>query len=553
VWQPREAQSRNWRPYTNGHWVYTDAGWTWMSDEPFGWATYHYGRWTRLRNVGWVWVPGDEWAPAWVSWRKSNDYVGWAPLPPEAQFDRRHGIHNWADSYYDISPDQYVFVQANQVGVQRVDRAAVPSERNVTIINETTNVTNITYTNTTIVNQGPSYDELRSRSEQPIEHYRLERGTTVTGDRPVVRGEVIAMPDPIGAEPAEVGYVRPPTVKERIANAVVETGWSMITDRAAAEQTRKKMKAEATPPADAPSKTYVKPEPASASAATETALAVETAAPAESRTVTATATPTATPTPRPRATSTPPPTVAPTATPSATAAATATPRARRTPSPSPSPVATSPATAVVPSATPAATASPRLRRGPSPSATPAATSAATALSPTPIATPSATPRARHTPSPSPSPAASPSVAATAPTDASPSTTPASELGFTARDAKARDQQTKRDFEAAKREHQRPAEEAKAAEDLKRDAFRRQRQRDATGLEPNPLTTPTSAASSAPAVATSASPAATSPAAIGGGPAKEQPPKRHHLPPEVAPAASPSATPQPSASPAGGDQ
>src|SRR5437773_2233500 len=91
--QPREAQgSRDWRPYTDGHWVYTDVGWTWVSEEPFGWATYHYGRWTRLRNIGWVWVPGDEWAPAWVSWRKNNDYVGWAPLPPEAQFDRRSGI-----------------------------------------------------------------------------------------------------------------------------------------------------------------------------------------------------------------------------------------------------------------------------------------------------------------------------------------------------------------------------------------------------------------------------------------------------------------------------
>src|SRR5438874_5408122 len=43
VWQPREAeQSRNWHPYTYGRWVYTDAGWTWISEEPFGWAAYHY-------------------------------------------------------------------------------------------------------------------------------------------------------------------------------------------------------------------------------------------------------------------------------------------------------------------------------------------------------------------------------------------------------------------------------------------------------------------------------------------------------------------------------
>jgi len=39
VWQPRAAEaSRDWHPYTEGRWVYTDAGWTWISEEPFGWA-----------------------------------------------------------------------------------------------------------------------------------------------------------------------------------------------------------------------------------------------------------------------------------------------------------------------------------------------------------------------------------------------------------------------------------------------------------------------------------------------------------------------------------
>jgi hypothetical protein len=77
-------------------------------------------------------VPGDEWAPAWVSWRKSNDYVGWAPLPPEARFDRGTGIHNWSDSYYDVGPDQYCFVETRQFGAPRLENAVVPSERNVT-------------------------------------------------------------------------------------------------------------------------------------------------------------------------------------------------------------------------------------------------------------------------------------------------------------------------------------------------------------------------------------------------------------------------------------
>jgi hypothetical protein len=73
----------DWRPYTVGHWVYTDRyGWTWVSEEPFGWATYHYGRWGYADDIGWYWVPGNRWAPAWVSWRRSNDYIVWAPLPP---------------------------------------------------------------------------------------------------------------------------------------------------------------------------------------------------------------------------------------------------------------------------------------------------------------------------------------------------------------------------------------------------------------------------------------------------------------------------------------
>ncbi len=145
VFHPRQAESsRSWRPYTDGRWVYTDAGCTWISEEPFGWATYHYGRWTRLRGIGWVWVPGNQWAPAWVSWRKSTDYVGWAPLPPEARFDQRTGIHNWSDNYYDIGPDQYCFVASREFGAPRVQQTLLPPERSVTIINQTTNVTNIT-------------------------------------------------------------------------------------------------------------------------------------------------------------------------------------------------------------------------------------------------------------------------------------------------------------------------------------------------------------------------------------------------------------------------
>ena len=76
VFQPTIViQDRSWRPYTRGRWVCSNRGWMWVSDERFGWACYHYGRWALISGRGWVWIPGDEWAPAWVSWRNGGDYV----------------------------------------------------------------------------------------------------------------------------------------------------------------------------------------------------------------------------------------------------------------------------------------------------------------------------------------------------------------------------------------------------------------------------------------------------------------------------------------------
>src|SRR5580700_10197841 len=46
-WQPTVvAGNSQWQPYSDdGHWIYTDAGWFWQSDYPWGWAPFHYGRW----------------------------------------------------------------------------------------------------------------------------------------------------------------------------------------------------------------------------------------------------------------------------------------------------------------------------------------------------------------------------------------------------------------------------------------------------------------------------------------------------------------------------
>ena len=64
-------------PYSNGYWTNTNYGFTWVSGDPFGWATDHYGHWVWANR--WIWVPNTVWGPAWVQWREGPGYVGWAP------------------------------------------------------------------------------------------------------------------------------------------------------------------------------------------------------------------------------------------------------------------------------------------------------------------------------------------------------------------------------------------------------------------------------------------------------------------------------------------
>ncbi len=81
VWHP--DYDAGWAPFYYGHWELCDRGWTWMSYEPFGWLVYHHGNWCYQNDIGWFWIPGYEWEPERVEWISYDEFVGWAPLPPE--------------------------------------------------------------------------------------------------------------------------------------------------------------------------------------------------------------------------------------------------------------------------------------------------------------------------------------------------------------------------------------------------------------------------------------------------------------------------------------
>jgi len=78
-WRPLRV-SAEWRPYWRGRWGAYPGGMTWISDEPWGYVTYHHGRWGWGAGLGWYWVPGAHYAPAWVAWQTTDVYFGWAPM-----------------------------------------------------------------------------------------------------------------------------------------------------------------------------------------------------------------------------------------------------------------------------------------------------------------------------------------------------------------------------------------------------------------------------------------------------------------------------------------
>jgi hypothetical protein len=249
-WQPDVAVSDpSWRPYADGYWAYTDLGWTWVSYEDYGWATYHYGRWLRLADYGWIWVPGYEWGPAWVSWRFGGGYAGWAPLPPETEivYESRP-LTGQLDVEFDIGPACYNFVDVRYIGEPVLRSRIVDVNQNVTYINQTVNVTNITYKNKTVYNYGPDLNVVNQYSSRPIQKLKLERPANVdvataakSGGLTKVQGNALVVAAPMKInKPAK--QLAPPVVKTKVAEAKVDKGWSVAGDANAQTQLKEKIK-----------------------------------------------------------------------------------------------------------------------------------------------------------------------------------------------------------------------------------------------------------------------------------------------------------------------
>lgn len=171
VWMPYDV-AVSWRPYSVGQWAYSDYGWTWDSDEPWGWATYHYGRWQFDTNYGWLWVPGTVWGPAWVAWRFGGGYCGWAPLPPLVGWDNGLVLGGLDLDEY-IPPFWYNFVEERYFATPHIHDHLVMPARNVTLVTQTRNITRYDVNESRVINRSIDVDRIEKDTGQSINRYRV--------------------------------------------------------------------------------------------------------------------------------------------------------------------------------------------------------------------------------------------------------------------------------------------------------------------------------------------------------------------------------------------
>jgi len=211
VWVP-SGVDQSWRPYTQGRWVYTDRGWTWVSNEPFGWATYHYGRWGFSNQVGWFWVPGRRWAPAWVSWRSSDDYLAWAPLPPAP--DEGVSVNVTVntpvpDYYWQVVPSrEFQSDDLSQRIVRDKDRSRPIIERTQPLGDVTINNNNV------VVNNNVTVNYVEEKTEQKVVTRRIDRGTDPKGASKVEADAVEIFQPAAEEKPKDVAPPKPKKIEE---------------------------------------------------------------------------------------------------------------------------------------------------------------------------------------------------------------------------------------------------------------------------------------------------------------------------------------------------
>jgi hypothetical protein len=164
----------------------------------------------------------------------------------------------WVDDYYDIGPGNYRFVENRDFGEHRLNTVFIDRRQNVQIINQTTNITNISYVNNVVHNGGLRYDQQARYSASPIQRYQLDRRQQFEGDprrqspehlSSRVRGNslnVFALPF------SDRSSAPPRRLAEKVGRAEVNHGWKNVGSPAEVAAMRERLKSPSRVPEQLP-------------------------------------------------------------------------------------------------------------------------------------------------------------------------------------------------------------------------------------------------------------------------------------------------------------
>ena len=208
VWFPRVA-AQGWAPYQRGHWDYIAPwGYTWVDDQPWGFAPFHYGRWVSV-NGTWGWVPTPPraegavyvrpvYAPALVAWVGVGAGIAWFALGPR-------------DVYVPSYPVSRQYVTNINVSNTTVNTTVVNNYYNTTVINKT--VTNVRYVNQNVPGAVVATSSQAFSSAQPVARNQVRVDASAVARAPV---QALA-PPVVPARQAVLGVGRPAAVKPSAA------------------------------------------------------------------------------------------------------------------------------------------------------------------------------------------------------------------------------------------------------------------------------------------------------------------------------------------------
>ncbi len=230
VWFPTVTVA-NWAPYRFGHWAYIAPwGWTWIDDQPWGFAPFHYGRWAMV-GPRWCWVPGPinvrpVYAPALVA------FVGGAVSGVNFSI-RVGGAPQPAVGWFPLAPGEvwHPAFRASPTYVNEVNRTVIVNH-NVTNITNIVNVNNRTTNVYRFQNMPRAVTAVSEKAFSQGQHLRGNFVPVSTTD--LARARVVPAPAPTRDPRAIFGASRvtqphpapPPVAMQRhvVSNPAVEHG-----------------------------------------------------------------------------------------------------------------------------------------------------------------------------------------------------------------------------------------------------------------------------------------------------------------------------------------